>query len=344
MIFSGTGVKYLNSDPDRGAPSPLLPGFSSTGRFEWVLRSGYFAVTAELSPPDSIDPEEIYLRARVFDGYVDAINAVDGPRASSHMSSVGVCALLTRVGYAPVMQVSCRDKSRLAIQGDLLAAAGMGVSNVLCLTEERIKRCACDARTVFELDGVSLLETIRVMRDESRFSDGHRLESPPELFLGASINPFTASYEPKRLAKKIAAGAQFVQTNHCFDVRRLERFMARVRDAGLNEKCFIMVGVAPLASAEDAARLRGTYNGIYIPEEIVTCLRRARKPKLEGMKLCLDLMQRISHVAGVNGIHIITQGQEETVAELIEASGVLRGRIPWYPRIDEQFERSRVSL
>lgn len=339
-------MKYLHSSLDSGTPLPLLPGFSSPGRFEWVLRGSNFAVTAELSPPDSIDPEEIYLRARVLDGYVDAINAVDGPRANSHMSSVGVCALLTRIGYAPVMQVSCRDKNRLAIQGDLLAAAGMGVTNVLCLAEDAVNRCAPDTGAVFDLDGVSLLETIRVMRDESRFSDGHRLESPPKLLLGASINPFTAPYEfqAHRLAKKIAAGAQFVQTHHCFDVRRLEQFMARVRDIGLDEKCFILAGVSPLASAEDVARVRDNDSGVYIPEEIVTCLRRARKPKLEGMKLCLELMQQISHVAGVSGIHVITQGQEETVAEIIEASGVLRGRIPWYPRIDEQFERPRANL
>ena len=233
---------------DPGDPLPELPGHTSRGRLERVLRAGEFAVTAELDPPDSADPAEVLERASVFDGWVDAINATDGSGANCHMSSVGVCAMLTRVGYAPVMQISCRDHNRIAIQGNVLGAAAMGVNNILCLTGDGVQ--AGDqpqAKPVFDLDCMSLLETIRTMRDESRFLSGRRITVPPKVFIGAAANPFAPPYEfrPLRLAKKIAAGAQFVQTQYCFDVPMLEAYMRRVRDLGLHEKCFILVGVGP---------------------------------------------------------------------------------------------------
>ncbi len=201
-----------------GDPLPDLPGYSSRGRLERVLRAGEFAVTAELDPPDSADPDEVIARAGIFDGWVDAINATDGSGANCHMSSVGACALLTRVGYAPVMQISCRDHNRIAIQGNVLGAAAMGVCNVLCLTGDGVQ--AGDqpqAKPVFDLDCMSLLETIRTMRDNSRFLSGRRITTPPRLFLGAAANPFAPPHDfrPLRLAKKIAAGAQFVQTQYC---------------------------------------------------------------------------------------------------------------------------------
>ena len=230
LNLGATRPDMINAGPlDPGAPLDPLPGHSSRGRLERVLRAGEFAVTAELSPPDSADPTEVYERASIFDGWVDAINATDGSGANCHMSSVGVCALLTRVGYAPVMQISCRDRNRIAIQGDVLGAAAMGVGNVLCLTGDGTQ-CGDhpEAKPVFDLDSIALIETIRIMRDERRLLSGRPLSHPPELFIGAAENPFAPPYEfrPLRLAKKIAAGAQFVQTQYCYDLPLLERFIS----------------------------------------------------------------------------------------------------------------------
>jgi 5,10-methylenetetrahydrofolate reductase len=220
------------SDSNPLDPSALLeplPGHSSLGRLERILRRGEFAVTAELNPPDSANPHDVYERAAIFDGWVDGINAVDASGANAHMSSVGICALLTRMGYAPIMQISCRDKNRIAIQGDVLGASAMGVQNILCLTGDGVQ--AGDqpgAKPVFDLDCMSLLETIRIMRDNSKFLSGRKLTSPPTVFLGAAINPFAPPHDfrPHRLAKKIAAGAQFVQSQYCYDVPDVQKIHA----------------------------------------------------------------------------------------------------------------------
>ena len=316
---------------DPGAPLEPLPGHSSRGRLERVLRAGGFAVTAELSPPDSASPMDVYERASIFDGWVDAINATDGSGANCHMSSVGVCSLLTRVGYAPVMQISCRDRNRIAIQGDVLGASAMGVGNILCLTGDGVQ-CGdqAEAKPVFDLDCMSLLEIIRTMRDESRLASGRKLDKAPEVFIGAAANPFAPPYDfrPLRLAKKIAAGAQFVQTQYCYDVPLLERYMARVRELGLHERCFILVGVGPLASARAASWIRSNVPGVHIPDDIIKRLEGAEKQKEEGKRLCIDLIQQIREIDGVAGIHLMAYRQEESVAEIIEQSGVLRGRTP----------------
>jgi 5,10-methylenetetrahydrofolate reductase len=316
---------------DPGAPLDPLPGHSSRGRLERVLRAGEFAVTAELSPPDSADPTEVYQRASIFDGWVDAINATDGSGANCHMSSVGVCALLTRVGYAPVMQISCRDKNRIAIQGDVLGAAAMGVGNVLCLTGDGVQ-CGDhpQAKPVFDLDSLSLIESIRTMRDEGRFLSGRPLSHPPELFIGAAENPFAPPYEfrPLRLAKKIAAGAQFIQTQYCYDLPALERFMTRVRDLGLHERCFILVGVGPLASAKAARWIREHVPGVHIPDAVIERIEKAPRQREEGKRVCIELIEQIREISGVSGIHLMAYRQEEAVAEIIERSDVLRGRRP----------------
>jgi len=315
-----------------GDPLPELPGHFSRGRLERVLRAGEFAVTAELDAPDSADPEEVVERARVFDGWVDAINATDGSGANCHMSSVGVCALLTRVGYSPVMQISCRDHNRIAIQGNVLGAAAMGVCNVLCLTGDGVQ--AGDqpgAKPVFDLDCMSLLETIRTMRDQSRFLSGRKITTPPGLFLGAAANPFAPPHDfrPLRLAKKIAAGAQFVQTQYCFDVPMFRRYMDRVRDLGLHEQCFILAGVGPLRSAGAARWIRSNVPGVHIPDAVITRLEGAANQALEGKKLCIEIIQEIHEIPGVSGVHVMAYRQEERVADIISESGVLKARKPW---------------
>jgi 5,10-methylenetetrahydrofolate reductase len=316
----------IPANPDRP-----LPGHSSAGRLERVLRAGRFAVTAELNPPDSADPREAYERALVLAEVCDAINATDASGANTHMSSLGICALLTSAGYAPVMQISCRDRNRIAIQGDVLGAAALGVSNILCLTGDGVQ--AGDqpgAKPVFDFDSISLLETIRTMRDESKFLSGRKLTVPPQVFLGAAANPFVPPYDyrPLRLAKKIAAGAQFVQTQYCFDVPRLERFMDQVRDMGLHEQCYILVGVGPLASARAASWIRSNVPGVHIPDAVIARLEHAEKPKLEGKRLCIELIQQIREIKGVAGVHLMAYRQEELVSEIISDSGVLDDRHP----------------
>jgi len=316
---------------DQGAPLAPLPGHSSRGRLERVLRAGEFAVTAELSPPDSADPTEVFALARIFDGWVDAINATDGSGANCHMSSVGVCALLTRLGYAPVMQLSCRDRNRIAAQGDILGAAAMGVANILCLTGDGVQ-CGDhpEAKPVFDLDSLALIEIVRGMRDRGTFLSGRPLTKSPELFIGAAANPFAPPLEfrPLRLAKKIAAGAQFVQTQYCFDLPMLEEYMRRARDMGLDEKCFILVGVGPLASARSAQWIRAHVPGVHIPDAVIDRLRRAQDQRREGQRLCIETIQRIREIAGVAGVHVMAYRQAESVAEIIAESGVLRGRTP----------------
>lgn len=333
-------------EPAPGQPLPILPGHSSPGRFERVLRAGAFAVTAELSPPDSADPEDVYTRARVFDGRVDAINATDGSGANCHMSSVAVCALLTRVGYSPILQISCRDRNRIAIQGEILGAAAMGVANLLCLTGDGVQ--AGDhpqAKPVFDLDCMSLVAIAKRLRDEGKFESGRPLTTRPKMFLGAVENPFALPYDwrPLRLAKKIAAGAQFIQTQYCFDVPLLRTFMSRLGDLGLLDRVFVLVGVGPLPSAKTAQWLRSHVAGVHIPDAVVGRLAGAEKPKAEGRKICVELIQEIREIKGVAGVHMMAYRQEEAVAEVIDASGVLRGRTPWYPERHQMLLQEKVA-
>ena len=337
-----------NSEPlyDPSAPLAPLPGHSSRGRLERVLRSGKFGVTAELNPPDSADPREVYERALVLSEACDAINATDASGAHVHMSSVGICSLLTRAGYSVVMQISCRDRNRIAIQGDVLGASAMGVQNILCLTGDGVQvGDQPGAKPVFDLDSTSLLETIRTMRDEGKFLSGRKLTYTPHVFLGAAANPFVPPYEYRaiHMGKKVAAGAQFIQTQYCFDIPLLERFMAKVREMDLHKKCFVMVGVGPLASARAARFMRSNVPGVHIPDHVIDRLEKSEKPKLEGKKLCIELIQQIREIEGVGGIHVMAYRQEELVSEIISASGVMQGRQARRNPLQRQERRTSVT-
>lgn len=328
-------------EPDNhpGQPLPEKEGHYSRGRLERILRAGKFAVTAELAPPDSALAEDVYYRARVFDGYVDGMNATDGSGAHCHMSSVAMCALLTNVGYSPVMQISCRDKNRIAIQGDVLGAAAMGVGNVLCLSGDGVQvGDHPEAKPVFDLDSMSLLATIRTMRDQARFLSGRKITTPPQIFLGAAETPSAPpiDFRPYRLAKKIAAGADFIQTQYIFDVEQLRVFMDKAGELDLLDKCFILPGVGPLASAKTATWIRNNVPGIYIPDEIIARLAGAEDQKKEGQEICIELIQQIREIEGVSGVHVMAYRQEEAVADIIQQSGVLEGRVPWYPGCEDQ--------
>jgi methylenetetrahydrofolate reductase (NADPH) len=298
-------VKF-DDEPAPGENLPILPGHTSPGRFERVLRAGQFAVTAEIAPPDSADPADVYERAALFDGYVDAINATDSSGANCHMSSMGICSLLTRRGYAMILQQSCRDRNRIAMQGDILGAAAMGVCNVLCLSGDGVQSGDHpEAKPVFDMDSISALSMVRYMRDEQQFLSGRAI--------------------------KIAAGAQFIQTQYCFDVERMKTFMAQVRDMGLLEKAYVLAGVGPLASAKAAEWIRKNVAGVHIPDDVIQRLAGAEDQKQEGVDLCVDLIEQVREIEGVSGVHIMAYRMEDRIGEIVARSNALSGREPWRP-------------
>ncbi len=300
----------------------------SNGHLETVLRKGHFAVTAEITPPDSANPQEVFDEAELLAPVVDAMNATDGSGAHCHMSSVAICGLLTRAGYSTVMQVSCRDRNRIAIQGDVLGAAAMGVSNVLCLSGDDVTAGdQPEAKRVFDFDSIQLLRTVRIMRDKGTFLSGRKLTEAPRLFLGAASNPFMPPYDwrPLRLAKKIEAGANFVQSQYCYDVPLLKRFMQRTRDLGLHELVYYLVGVGPLRSDKAAEYMRTNVPGVHIPDEIVERLRKTPKDRKieEGKNICVEIIEQIREIDGVNGIHIMAFKQQDLVPAIIKEAGLL---------------------
>ncbi|MEH6456187.1 MAG: methylenetetrahydrofolate reductase [Cocleimonas sp.] len=327
----------FDDEPELGENLPILPGHNSPGRLERVLRAGHFAVTSEMAPPDSADPAEVYEQAALFDGVADAINATDGSGANCHMSSVGVCSLLTRKGYSMVMQISCRDKNRIAIQGDVLGASAMGVANMLCLSGDGVQAGDHpEAKPVFDLGAISLLDTVKTMRDESRFISGRKLTTPPPVFLGAAANPFAlpTDFRASRLAQKIEAGAQFIQTQYCFDIPLFKEFIAEAGDKGLLDKTFILAGVGPMASAKSASWIRTNVPGVHIPDWVIDRLAGAENQKEEGRQICVELMQQLKEIEGVAGVHVMAYKQESAVKDMVLKSGVLGDRVPWMPPQD----------
>jgi methylenetetrahydrofolate reductase (NADPH) len=312
--------------------APLLPpvGHRSASILERVLRKGWFAVTAELNPPDSADPRDVLRAAEPLKDVADAVNATDASGANCHMSSMGICSILSRAGLGIVLQISCRDRNRIAIQGDVLGAAAMGVGNVLCLTGDGVGvGDQPGAKPVFDLDSVSLLRTLRTMRDDGTFLSGRKLTTPPRIFLGAAENPCIPPVEWRadRLEKKVRAGADFIQTNYIFDLPVFAEFMKRVRDMGLDERVFILAGVGPLASAKTARWMRRNVPGVHIPEAIIDHLEKAANPAEEGKKLCIDMIQQVREIAGVKGVHVMAYRREHLVYEIIKESGILQERL-----------------
>ena len=308
-----------------------MDGLKSGSRLERVLRSGRFAVTAELNPHDTADPQAVYDHALVLSTVCDAINAIDSSGANAHMSNLAVAALLVRAGYDTVMQMACRDRNRIAIQADLLGAAALGIRNVLCLTGDGVQvGDQPETKPVFDLESITLLRTARIMRDKGQFLSGRPLEQPPKLFLGAASNPFVPPYDfrPLRLAKKVEAGAEFIQTQYCFDVPRLREFMGAVRNMGLHEKVFIMVGVGPLRSARAAEWIRTHVPGVVVPDEVVRRLAGVPggRQRMEGKRLCVEIIQQVREIPGVSGVHVMAYRQEELVAEIIEEAGLVPRR------------------
>jgi methylenetetrahydrofolate reductase (NADPH) len=317
-------------DPITHVPVEPPPGHKSASRLERALRKGWFAVTAELNPPDSADPRDVLSAADPLKDVADAINATDASGANCHMSSMGISSVLSRAGYGVVLQISCRDRNRIGIQGDVLGAAAMGVGNILCLTGDGVGvGDQPGARPVFDLDSISLLRALKTMRDESTFLSGRKLTTPPRVFLGAAENPCVPplAFRADRLEKKVRAGADFIQTNYIYDMPVFREFMQRVRDMGLDEKVYILAGVGPLASAKSARWMRSNVPGIHIPEAIMDRLEKAAKPADEGKKLCIELIEQVRDIAGVSGVHVMAYRREHLVQEIIEESGLLKERL-----------------
>jgi methylenetetrahydrofolate reductase (NADPH) len=297
--------------------------------FERACESGRFLVTVEIAPPDSPDCTELLKRAAYFRGLVDALNITDGAGANCHLSSVAGAAVLTANGHTAVCQMTCRDRNRLAMQGDLLGAAALGVRNFLCLTGDDIRNGDHPgAKAVFDLDAVSLLGIARGLRDEGRFASGRKLDAAPNLFLGAAANPFVPPYADRvvNLEKKINAGAQFIQTQFCFDPGLLENFMREVRARGLHERCRILVGVGALRSAKSLRWMAQHVPGVHVPEKVIQRVANAQDQALEGKKILLETIAALRGIEGVAGMHLMGYKNEDMLADAIAESG-LRTRV-----------------
>lgn len=328
-----------HADPSLSYHLPRTdPSLRAGSRLERVLKAGLFAVTTELNPPDTSDPQAVYDAALPLAEVADAINTTDASGAHVHMSSLGMAALLTRAGYEPVFQMSCRDRNRIALQGDLLGAAALGVQNVLCITGDDVTAGDHpEAKRVFDLDSINLLRTVRTLRDKGMFLSGRKLTVPPRVFVGAVENPFAPplDWRPHRLAKKVKAGAEFIQTQFIFDLDIFRRFMAQVRDLGLHEQVYILAGVGPLRSPKVAEYLRTKVPGVYIPDPIVERMKGTPKGRWqeEGMAICVEIIEQVRQIEGVHGVHVMAYRQEEMVAEIIRRANL-------FPRI----RRSPVRL
>lgn len=307
-------------------------------RLERVLRAGLFAVTAELNPPDSSDPQAVYDAALPLAQVADAINATDASGAHCHMSSLGLCAVMRQAGYEPVMQMSCRDRNRIALQGDLLGASALGVKNVLCLTGDDVGAGdQPEAKRVFDFDSLQLLRTLKMMRDEGQFLSGRKLTNPPRVFLGAAENPFAPplDFRPLRLGKKVEAGADFIQTQYIFDIDIFRTFMQRVCDLGYHEQVYILAGVGPLKGWKSAEFIRNNVPGVYIPDAVVDRLKKTPKERMqeEGMQICVEIIEQVRQMAGVAGVHVMAYRQEETVAEIIRRANLFPRLTPESPQV-----------
>lgn len=301
---------------------------NTRSNLERVLEAGQFAVTGELGPPQSADPEVVRRKAKILKEYVDAVNVTDGQTAVVRMPSWAACLIAKEEGLDPVVQMTCRDRNRIALQMDILGIAGLGINNVLCLTGDHQKfGNHPEAKGVFDLDSIQFVKVVKDMRDEKKFQCGEEMTVEPRLFIGAAANPFADPFEFRvvRLAKKIAAGADFIQTQIVYNTDRFAEWMKRVRDKGLHEKIRILAGVAPIKSVGAARYMKTRVPGMDVPDEIIERLRGVPKEQVskEGIKLCVDIINQVRQIEGVAGIHLMAIEWEEAVPGIVEAAGLL---------------------
>jgi methylenetetrahydrofolate reductase (NADPH) len=323
-------------------------GYLVGSNLERVLRAGHFAVTAELGPPQSADGEVIRRKAKLLRGNCDAVNITDNQTAIVRMSSIGAGTIVLQEGLEPVIQMTCRDRNRLAIQSDLLGAYALGMRNLLCLSgDHQTFGNHPSAKNVFDIDSIQLVQMVAAMRDQRIFQCGEEFKGPePRFFIGAAAAPFAHPIDlrPYRLAKKVRAGANFIQTQLVYDVAAFEAFMEKVRELGIHEQAYILAGVGPLKSPAMARYMKDQVPGILVPDSIIERMEAAGAPwagkskeeltkedrkaraeawKQEGIAICTELIQQIRKIKGVAGVHIMAIEWEEAVGPIVEGAGLL---------------------
>ncbi|MCU0555782.1 MAG: methylenetetrahydrofolate reductase [Desulfobacterales bacterium] len=299
-------------------------------KLEKILAAGHLAVTSECGPPRGSDPEAITHKAEMIKDHVDAINITDNQTSMTRMCSLAACIRLKLMGLEPVLQMVTRDRNRLALQSDILGAASFDIHNIICLSGDHNSFGDCaKGQNVHDLDSLQLVQTVRYMRDEGKFLGGDEIKRPPEMFVGAAANPFADPFEIRvpRLAKKIAAGAEFIQTQCIYNLDKFEEWMKLARDRGLTEKVYILAGMTPMKSAGMARYMKNRVPGMDVPDELVKRLADTPKEKQaeEGITICVEAIQRLKEVKGVAGFHVMAIEWEEKVPEIIERAGL-------YPR------------
>jgi 5,10-methylenetetrahydrofolate reductase len=293
---------------------------------EKVLESGRFAVTAEAGPPKGASAAVMVRKAEILRHCCDAANVTDNQTAIVRMSSLAGCLLLKQQGIDPVMQIVCRDRNRIAIQSDVLGAVALGIGNILCLSGDHQKfGNHPTAKSVFDIDSIQLIQALKKMRDEKKFICGEDISGEVPLLIGAAANPYADPFEFRvvRLAKKVKAGANFIQTQAVYDVAKFAKWMKMVTDRGLDKEVHILAGVIPIRSAGMARYMRDYVSGVSVPNEIVTRMEQAKNAKEEGAKIAVEIIEQIKEIPGVHGVHIMAVGWEEVVPEITQQAGLL---------------------
>ena len=299
-------------------------------KLEKILASGQMAVTSEVGPPRGSDPEVITRKAEMIKNHVDAVNVTDNQTSMTRLCSLAACIRLKLMGLEPVLQMVTRDRNRIALQSDILGAASFDIFNILCLSGDHQSFGDCPTgQNVHDIDSMQLIQTVRLMRDEGKFLGGDLITRPPQMFVGAAENPFADPYEIRvpRLAKKIAAGVEFIQTQCIYNLDKFEDWVSKARDRGLTEQVYILAGLTPMKSVGMARYMKKRVPGMDVPDEIVKRLADTPKDKQaeEGLKICVESIQRLKEVKGVAGFHIMAIEWEEKVPEIVERAGL-------YPR------------
>jgi len=308
-----------------------MPPAKSTGsQLERALASGRFVITAEVTPPVSCDPQELLVKALPLKDVADAVNVTDGAGARAHMGALAAATILKQNNIEPVLQLTCRDRNRLALQSDLIGAAALGIRNLLVLRgDDPSAGDQPDAKPVFDLDPRQLLETARRLRDTGELPSGRKIGGRANFFLGGADNPIDPppGWEPKSLAGKLAAGAQFVQTQFCMDAGVVRRYVARLAEHGIAGKAALIIGVVPLRSVKSARWIKEKLYGAIIPDALIARLEAAGDPAAEGRRICLDLVRELADIPQVAGAHVMAPNNEAAVPDVIRAARESVGRL-----------------
>jgi len=306
-------------------PSDTTP--ASEGRLHTALRTGRFAVTAEIGPPRGADAGAIADKAEILRDWVDAANITDNQGSHTRLASWAGSILAMRSGVEPVMQLTTRDRNRIALQSDLISASAVGIPNVLMLSGDHPSfGDHPEAMPVFDLDSVQLIWAAKLMRDQGRLLSGKPVKPAPRWLIGAVENPFAPPlrFRAQRMGKKVAAGAEFIQTQFVFDLEIFTRWMAEVADLGLEQRCGVIAGVGPIRSVRAMEFMQSKVPGIQIPDQVVRRMRgvAAEQVAAEGMGLCVETIQALRQTTGVAGVHVMAFGHERVVPELLERAGI----------------------